>query len=382
MKRIAFSLLAALTLAGCGTTGLPGSMGPQEGNFFQAAARAHGGVKDGPYTLITQPDGSASKAIFQSIDQAKRSIDLTMYILMDPDVVTHLAAASARGVQVRVLLERDPFYSNPSVVHRPVPQPASLMPLLGLGALPVLKGYSSNQQAASDIQAKTHAARTPALVYWTNDSRFALTHEKGMVIDNAAAFIMSNNFTSAGLGANREYAVIDQVPGEVQEVEAIFQADVTNTVYHVSQPNLVVSPDDGSGQGNAKTKIMALIASAHQTLQIQDEEFQDPDIAKELGQKVAAGVSVKVMLSPSAKAVANPYLLPQGITPVYWNPTGGELHAKLIIADGHAAYLGSINLSTQSMGYNRELGIQLADPAILQALTGDFTADWNASAHP
>jgi phosphatidylserine/phosphatidylglycerophosphate/cardiolipin synthase-like enzyme len=53
------------------------------------------------------------------------------------------------------------------------------------------------------------------------------------------------------------------------------------------------------------------------------------------------------------------------------------IHAKLIVADGARAFVGSQNLSTASLDSNRELGILISDPAILQVLAETFAQDWN-----
>jgi phosphatidylserine/phosphatidylglycerophosphate/cardiolipin synthase-like enzyme len=56
------------------------------------------------------------------------------------------------------------------------------------------------------------------------------------------------------------------------------------------------------------------------------------------------------------------------------------IHAKMVLADvGSAqaqAYIGSENLSCVSLGENRECGIIVTEPAILQRLEATFQSDW------
>jgi phosphatidylserine/phosphatidylglycerophosphate/cardiolipin synthase-like enzyme len=360
-------------MAGCGLA--PGAIGPTAPTPYEAAGAG------GPYTLFTQPDGSGATAIQGAISRAKKSIDLTMYTLDDPTVVTWLAGAANKGVAVRVLLEQDPFYTDHSVKHRFATGCQASLPTQVLPGL--VDGdavrYASNQEAAKDLLAKSTKAHTKPQVYWTHDDRFALTHEKSLVIDGNEALIMSNNLTNSGLGANREYGVVDTVASEVKEVEAIFAADIANTVYKPSQPNLVVSPDDGSGEGNARTKLEALIKSAKQSVLIEDEEFNDAQVAKLLG-SMPSKVKVQVLLDKSAKQKSDPVLLPNHLKPVYWTmPNNGTLHAKLVLVDGKAAYIGSVNLSCQSMEVNRELGILLHDAGVVGQLGQAFASDWSAA---
>src|ERR1700689_485817 len=55
--------------------------------------------------LLTEP-GSGIGPIYKRITGARHSVDLTMYELVDPTAEADLAADAARGVDVRVLLDR------------------------------------------------------------------------------------------------------------------------------------------------------------------------------------------------------------------------------------------------------------------------------------
>ena len=55
------------------------------------------------------------------------------------------------------------------------------------------------------------------------------------------------------------------------------------------------------------------------------------------------------------------------------------MHAKIIVADGRRAFVGSENISTQSLDRNRELGIIVADSSVLSTLHQTFLQDWSDS---
>jgi phosphatidylserine/phosphatidylglycerophosphate/cardiolipin synthase-like enzyme len=57
------------------------------------------------------------------------------------------------------------------------------------------------------------------------------------------------------------------------------------------------------------------------------------------------------------------------------------MHAKIIVADGQRAFVGSENISTASLERNRELGIIVSDQKVLAILQQTFWYDWNASQH-
>ena len=59
-----------------------------------------------------------------------------------------------------------------------------------------------------------------------------------------------------------------------------------------------------------------------------------------------------------------------------------QLHAKMILADGERAYLGSANLTDTSLHYNFEIGLLVEDRAIVAALERMFDYVFSFSARP
>ena len=58
---------------------------------------------------------------------------------------------------------------------------------------------------------------------------------------------------------------------------------------------------------------------------------------------------------------------------------GKHLHAKMMVADGESAVVGSINFSPGSFDDRRELAIEVGDMPILERLEATFERDWNHS---
>ena len=56
-----------------------------------------------------------------------------------------------------------------------------------------------------------------------------------------------------------------------------------------------------------------------------------------------------------------------------------NVHAKLVIADGQQLFLGSQNLTRDSLDLRREIGWISQDPAILASFGGTFASDWAAA---
>lgn len=290
-----------------------------------------------PLQVFVEPE-AGRQPVLAALNGAQKSIRMEMYLLTDREIIDALKVARGRGVEVRVLLEAQPSGGGPG-----------------------------NRPAINELQAANVTVKT-------SNPAYKLTHEKAIVIDDRVALIMTFDQTRLAYANNREFGVIDTNPEDVAEMTAVFEADWKHTTPTLSNPNLVWSPV------NARQRILVLIDSATQTLDIETEEMQDEEIETHLIAAAQRGVAVRVVMSP-----------PQSRTDA--NAPGQEkitrggvklrmlklpfIHAKMMIADNARAFVGSENLSTASLDFNRELGILITDPKIVQTLAGTFANDWN-----
>jgi phosphatidylserine/phosphatidylglycerophosphate/cardiolipin synthase-like enzyme len=208
--------------------------------------------------------------------------------------------------------------------------------------------------------------------------QFKFTHEKSMIIDDQVAYVMTMNFTNSAFTANREYVMIDRTPADVAELLKIFACDWNETPYIPGDSPLVVSPV------NSRSRILALIDSAQQSLTVQVEYCTDPEVVAHLSARAKAGVDVKVMLAylePSpcipddTNAKEAQQMADAGIKQVAFMKNI-RMHAKCIVADGARAFLGSENLTTTSLDRNREIGILVTDPLLVAKLRDTAAGDW------
>jgi phosphatidylserine/phosphatidylglycerophosphate/cardiolipin synthase-like enzyme len=111
--------------------------------------------------------------------------------------------------------------------------------------------------------------------------------------------------------------------------------------------------------------------------------MQDAEIEQALIGAVRRGVQVQVILpAPKSSSSDNNG---QGIDSI---KQGGVqvkedsvlyMHAKMIVADGQKAFVGSQNISTASLNRNRELGLIIADSNAINTLQQTFQQDWGIS---
>jgi phosphatidylserine/phosphatidylglycerophosphate/cardiolipin synthase-like enzyme len=296
--------------------------------------------------VFVEPD-AGYRVITDALNGATKSIWLEMYLLTEKHVIQGLEEAAHRGVDVRVMLEGHPYGGG------------SISPTQTLDRL-----------NAAGVKAKT-----------TNPG-FALTHEKGMVIDGQTAYIMTSNLTAAALGSsksttNREYGIIDTNREDVQAVSNIFNADWNRSTAQFNAPNLVVSPI------NSRNAFTSLIKNAHSALLVEAEEMQDNAIEQAIVDAAKRGVHVQVILpAPRNSSDDNNR---EGIQTIQ---QGGAqvkedkklyMHAKIIVADGQKVFVGSENISTASLERNRELGLIVSDQNVITTLQQTFQQDWSDS---
>jgi phosphatidylserine/phosphatidylglycerophosphate/cardiolipin synthase-like enzyme len=96
------------------------------------------------------------------------------------------------------------------------------------------------------------------------------------------------------------------------------------------------------------------------------------DIVTEIGRAVGRGVGVDLLLEESTQASTAFAALPDEVRVWHRAGTSGVLHAKLIAADRHTAFLGSANLTDRALSDNIELGVVLRDPQTVEPLVDHF----------
>lgn len=290
----------------------------------------------GQTTGVFIEPGDGRAPILDEIASARKSIALEIYLATDEPILQALEEAQRRGVAVRVILEQHPFGGD--------------------GRQPEI--FARLGQAGIAVR-------------WGNPV-FRFTHIKAMTVDDAVLVVMNQNLTAASFTGNREFGVVTTDPAAVRTAAAIFAADWERGAEPGPHP-LVVSPT------NARASLLELVGSAGRTLDLYAEVLRDEELLAALQAAVERGVRVRLLVSPGPdNAAARAELAASGIH--VGLVTNLYVHAKLIVADGARAYVGSQNLSATSLDLNRELGIVLDDPVSLARLERTFEIDFRSAA--
>jgi phosphatidylserine/phosphatidylglycerophosphate/cardiolipin synthase-like enzyme len=308
-------LVMALAAAGLtGPAALAGSAGPR---------------------LIAEPQAGVAPLI-KLISSARHSVTLTDYELRDLSVERALVAAARRGVDVRVALNGGYYHERDS----------------------------TNAAAFTYLVARrVHVRYTP--------SYFALTHQKTLTVDRATAAIMTLNFTG-DYSTTRDFAVIDHDAADLKAILATFNADWAGRS---------ISPSRGSGElvwsPGAASAVLGLIDGARRSIELENEEMDYSRATEALCAAARRGVDLRIVMTYSGDwRTALEHLVSCGAHVRLYYGQAYYIHAKSLEVDGAVALIGSQNLSTTSLDYNRELSIRVRSKPLLGQLARDFASDW------
>lgn len=326
-SRFPVAILVALVLAACSP--LPTQQPELTTQCLSDLDRPPAFV--GVYVL---PDDGRD-SVLDEIRGARCTIDLGMYLITDEEVFAELESAATRGVRIRVILEQSPYGMVGS------------------------QGDAYGRLAEAGIQVK-----------WS-DPAFTYGHAKYLVIDRQIALITNQNFTASGFESNREFGAITTHESDVEHAQSIFDADWDGRSTEDLGGPLVVSPE------NARERVLGLIDSAQDTVQLYAEVIRDEDVIRALAAASARGVSVQVLLNETDDPEVVGLLLPL-------QDAGVEIriletlyvHAKTLIVDGERALIGSINYSYTSLDLNREVGIIVDKLPLLDRVNAVWDRDW------
>jgi phosphatidylserine/phosphatidylglycerophosphate/cardiolipin synthase-like enzyme len=335
---------AALALAGChGVTAQLTSSGSGSGSgsggsssAVQAAGPVSGG--SGALRVLAEPQAGVGE-LYQLINGAKSSVDLTMYELKDQTAESDLAADAKRGVDVRVILD-------------------------------------SHLEKSSNTATYDYLSAHRVHVTWAPSG--TTYHQKTLTVDGKTSVIMTLNMVSEDYAGTRDFAVIDTGKADITAIVATFNADFAHKK---------ITPPDGAdlvwSPTNSQAAILAVINSAKHTLAVENEEMGDTVITKALEAAAKRGVNVKITMTANSEwDSAFRALVKAGAHVRTYKDSSSVLyiHAKAVVADaglaGEQMFVGSENFSTASLRYNRELGIRTTNKPVISAVAAVLAADY------
>ncbi|WP_262060274.1 phospholipase D-like domain-containing protein [Streptomyces sp. STR69] len=282
------------------------------------------------YTAFAFSQTTSEPTIYDFINSATSSLDMTMYELEDTTAVNDLIALEKKGVTVRVVLD--------------------------------------NAHQSANSSAYTALTNAGVGVVWSPSS-FVYTHQKTITVDGTKSLILTGNLTSQYYTTGRDYGVFTDDTRDVAAIEKVFNADYAGTsITPTDGDHLLWSPTD------SRSRLLTVINAATTTLDVEELEFSDSTVVNAIVARAKAGVTVRVVLeTPSSYASEVSAIKAAGGTVVgYSDPNGFYIHAKAMVADyglsTQEVEAGSMNISSNSLSNNRELGIILTGTGVAQSV--------------
>ena len=265
-----------------------------------------------PDRLVTAVE-DRRPALLDVIRQARRRITLSLFRCNDDELFDELAAATARGVAVEVL-----------VTSRAKG-----------GKKKMEKLWRDLERTGATLKAYTD----PVVKY----------HPKYLVADEGPAVVASLNFTRKCFRNTCDALVITHDPAVVSGLRRLWAADcVRAEMPEDLTDRLIVGPE------RARRQFTALIEQARTSIRLIDAKLSDPDLVSVLNAKRAAGLTVEVFSSKRLGALKS--------------------HGKIMLIDDRIAVVGSLALAALSLDFRREVAIVVTEPAAVADAAALFRA--------
>jgi cardiolipin synthase len=318
--------------------------------------------------------------MFAAIAAARSSVHFVTFVYEAGEIPTQFAAAftaaARRGVQVRVVLDRNGAKKTPAAL-------------------------------INEMRSAGCAVRWFGTARWYDWQRYnRRTHRKLLVVDGEVAFIggvgIADQWSGAGQDPHHWRDTHTRVQGPaVAGLQTMFVDSWNDTTGELAigestLPSLsecgatrvcVVQSNPANATSTAQRSFAALIASANRSLFITNAYFvPPPPFAKALCEARRRGVDVQIVVpgpfhnKPLVRWASRhtwPGLVGAGVQIYEHQRT--MVHVKVAVVDGVLASFGSVNFDPRSFALNAEGGIIVYDAELATAATTQFAADRAAS---
>lgn len=288
-------------------------------------------------TLIISPYGAKQKLI-ELLSEAKYTIRIRIYQLDDPNIIQLLRNKAYLGVSVYIIVENAVYGDEEG------------------------GGYEDLQE---DLQGSNIHLQTDEHL-GTN-----FMHAKTILIDDTTYIISTANMTYPSFFMNREYRFVGHDTGTVESLIRMFHQDRENSP---SSGSVILPEALRICPYNCREQVMDMLDAATTAIRIEAQYLEDDAIQAKLEEKIAQGTEVDLLrgkyqnrdtlwdIVNNSRFLADP-----------------NIHAKNILIDDEFLYIGSMNLSTNAIENNREIGIVVADPSVVSKFNHQFDLDRDAA---
>lgn len=324
--------------------------------------------------------------VLATLEGAATTIEFNAYILTSTTTRAALSEAALRGVAVRVLLEASPVGG--------VSPESALSP--------------TNLRAWNDSGVWARA-------FNTTPPNAARDHAKFVIADGHTAIVSTENFVGAAFSAkdaNSGYAALVNSSAVAADLSAVFDWDFAlGRDLTAPGPPAPMATPSGAPSPSGATRAAVLVspragqdawislvdnATASVALEALSADLAtlgpDAPLGSALLRACARGVGVRILLAGASSPEDDNLQVARALTIAAAARTCGDdfafrsdarapggpsvLHAKVLVADGAQAILGSHNLVSAAFLSNREVSLWIVDTAAASQLGAFLEADF------
>lgn len=342
-------------------------------------------------------ENSEDAPVFQVLALAKKSIDMEIYTMTDPDVLAMIREAINRKPKpIRVRIIKDPS---------PIGEFCNLFKPISLEDT---EECQDQKNLVEEIRASPGGKFVPfnkkeLCKGFTKRGRprNCFQHGKLIIVDGKHALISTGNFNSTDLCnlkqdpdvCNRDFSYITSDPEVVKILTKIFENDLIGKWYDL-RPYLTEKVSEKlTISGYSLDTLIGFINRAKKSIRIANQYLKEKTINELLKEKAVENIKIQVMVSSlcsfgkprKSRSVIDlfrgfddagiPVRMFTSSMKIKEKP--GYMHAKAIVIDDEYAWIGSINFSESGVSSNREFGIFFNKPSDVKRLINILDADYS-----
>lgn len=173
-------------------------------------------------------------------------------------------------------------------------------------------------------------------------------HAKYIIVDGRTAAVCTANLTRKCFERTCDFVWLSEDPDLVSSLTQLFEFDMNTPDLEppVLSRQLIIGPEQ------SRERMSAFVGRARKDLRIIDHKVTHPDLLLSIGQRIQAGVRVRILGRDEVGGLVS--------------------HGKLMIVDDELAIIGSASLSRPGLDIRREVSVVIQDRARVAELTELF----------
>ena len=273
--------------------------------------------------------------IIYKINNANKRVYIEVYMLTEKRIQKALVDANNDWVEVRVILEKNPYKANN------------------------INNTSFKYLDESWID-----------IVWSNPDNYSLNHSKFMIIDDEL-IVSTWNLTYSTFAFNRDLFLFVNDKSILNKFLEIFNFDFSQNKKLVYHDNLIVSPD------YSRDKFQILFKESKKSLDLYFQYLSDEKLEDLLVEKVKTWIKIRIIVSQDFYADEKVKIRKLEDLWISIKPLKtAKMHSKAILVDNKYLFIWSTNFSSYSIDKNREVGLIVTNRKVIEDFSKLYNKDF------